>query len=293
MGEPRAAESGTSVVKVAGSEIQVTLPEEPMALPTADLLNWVKNCANAVTTYYGRFPVPRLLLRIRAGNGTRVGRATTYPRYGGLIVITVGREATTEALADDWVLTHEMVHLAFPSMADDHRWIEEGLATYVEPVARIQSGQMPVAELWSQFIRFMSRGQPEPDDDGLDRTHTWARTYWGGALFCLVADVRIRERTHNAKGLQDALRAILNHGGNITEDWDIEKTLEIGDSATGARVLRDLYKEWKNKPVTVDLDQLWNKLGVKSDEDGITFNDKATDAAVRKAITRPRLPVKK
>jgi len=30
--------------------------------------------------------------------------------------------------------------------------------------------------------------------------------YWGGALFCLQADLEVRKRTGNAKGLQDALR---------------------------------------------------------------------------------------
>ena len=39
---------------------------------------------------------------------------------------------------------------------------------------------------------------------GLDNTHTWGRTYWGGAMFCLLADVEIRRRTHNRRGLQDA-----------------------------------------------------------------------------------------
>src|SRR5262249_26228304 len=162
-------------------------------------------------------------------------------------------------------------------------------STYVEPVARAQIGQMPVSEVWSQFVHDMSQGQPGPDDQGLDVTHTWGRTYWGGAMFCLLADVEIREHTHNAKGLQDALRAIVDHGGDITEDWDIERALAIGDTATGTRVLRNLYAQMKDKPSPVDLDQLWNKLGIKRGEDGgVIFNDKAVDAAIRRAITAPR-----
>jgi hypothetical protein len=281
------AEPKTSVMEVPGGKIEITLPDEPMTLKDADLLQWVKTSATAVSTYYGHFPVPNLTLRMRAGNGARIGRATTYPRR--LIVITVGREATTQALNEDWVLVHEMVHLAFPNMAEEHHWIEEGLSTYVEPVARAQIGQMPVAEVWSQFVRDMSRGQPGPDDQGLDVTHTWGRTYWGGAMFCLLADVGIRERTHNAKGLQDALRAIVQQGGNISEDWEIEKALTIGDTATGTKVLRNLYTQMKDKPSPVDLDQLWIKLGVKLAQDGaVVFNDKAAGAAIRRAITAPR-----
>ena len=47
------------------------------------------------------------------------------------------------------------------------------------------------------IIEAFVTGLPEPGDEGLDYTHTWGRTYWGGATFCLLADVRIRRETHN------------------------------------------------------------------------------------------------
>ena len=45
------------------------------------------------------------------------------------------------------MLTHEMVHLAFPSVDDKHHWIEEGIATYVEPIARIQAGNLKAEQM--------------------------------------------------------------------------------------------------------------------------------------------------
>jgi len=288
MAQHEPANSQPTLVQVAGGKIEVTLPDEPMTLSVADLLNWIKNAAGAVSTYYGRFPVTHLSLRIRAGSGSGVRHGVTYPTDGGLILITVGRDATTQVLADDWVLAHEMIHLAFPSMADEHHWIEEGISTYVEPVARAQAGRLPVAEVWKEFIRDMPKGQPGFGDAGLDHTPTWGRTYWGGAMFCLVADVRIRERTGNRKGLRDALRAVMEHGGTISEDWKIEKALAIGDKATGTGVLQELYQEMRNKPSPVDLDQLWNKLGVSLKAGEVQFDDKAQEAAIRKAITSDR-----
>ena len=88
--------------------------------------------------------------------------------------------------------------------------MEEGLATYIEPVARVQAGELPAKQIWSDMLDGMRKGEPEPGDQGLDRTHTWGRTYWGGALFCFLADVQIRQQTHNKLGLQDALRGIRN-----------------------------------------------------------------------------------
>jgi hypothetical protein len=283
--QPKPANLQPAILEVGEGKIEVTLPDEPMALSAADLLNWVKNSATAVSTYYGRFPVSHLTLRIRSGNDSRVGHGVTYPKNGGLIVITVGRDATTQALANDWVLTHEMIHLAFPSMADEHHWIEEGISTYVEPVARAQVGQFPVDEVWKQFIRNMPQGQPASGDGGLDHTPTWGRTYWGGAMFCLVADVRIHEHTHNQKGLREALRGIVAQGGKISEDWEIERALKIGDQATGTSVLMDLYRELRDKPSPVDLEQLWIKLGVALKGDTLSFDDKAPEAAIRRSIT--------
>lgn len=274
----------TATLKVAGSTIDVTLPGDSMKLSRGDLLGWVHGAANAVATYYGHFPVPHLTLKIRSSYGSGIGHGVTYSRDGGLIFISVGRDTDIAATKDDWVLIHEMVHLAFPSMPDDQHWIEEGISTYVEPVARVRVGLMSLDELWRTFIRDMPKGEPENGDEGLDNTHTWGRTYWGGAMFCLMADVRIRERTGNRKGLQDALRGILNGGGNITDDWEIDKTLALGDKATGTTVLRDLYHQMRDKPAPVDLDQLWKKLGVAWKDGSVQFDDKAPEANIRKAI---------
>lgn len=258
-----------------------------MRLSRDDLLNWVRGAANAVATYYGRFPVPHLTLKIRSSNGSGIRHGVTYPTDGGLIMISVGREADIAATKDDWVLVHEMIHLAFPSMPDDQHWVEEGISTYVEPVARVHVGLMSLDEMWRTVIRDMPKGEPASGDEGLDNTHTWGRTYWGGAMFCLIADVRIRERTRNRKGLQDALRGINQSGGNITEDWQIERALALGDKATGTTVLRDLYREMRDKPAPVDLDQLWKKLGLSLKDGSVHFDDKAPEANIRKAMAVP------
>jgi hypothetical protein len=141
--------------------------------------------------------------------------------------------------------------------------------------------------VWKQFILDMPKGQPAAGDQGLDRTPTWGRTYWGGAIFCLVADVQIRERTRNRKGLQDSLRAILNQGGVVSQDWDVERAFAIGDRATGTNVLQSLYQELRYEPTPVDLDQIWQKLGVALKNGEVVFNDHAVDAAIRTAIVSP------
>ena len=138
----------------------------------------------------------------------------------------------------------------------------------------------------------MPQGEPEADDKGLDHTPTWGRTYWGGAMFCLVADVRVRQQTHNQKGLQDALRGILAAGGNITQDWEIERALAVGDKATGTTVLHDLYHEMRDKPDPINLAATWKQLGVQRAANGsIQLDPSAPLANVRAAITQPQPPL--
>ena len=268
-----------------GSKIDVEVGPGDLMVSGEELKRWVQNAADAIVAYYGRFPVPHLRIQIEpsGGNGIRGGK--TFGRGGGLIVVHVGSQTPEIELASDWMMTHEMVHLTFPSMADEHHWIEEGIATYVEPIGRIQAGQMDPAEMWRDLVRDMPKGEPRAGDKGLDHTHTWGRTYWGGALYCLRADVEIRRQTQNAKGLEDALRGILDAGGDIREDWELRKALETGDRTTGTHVLMNLYEEMKDKPVEVELDSLWKQLGVKAENGKVTLVDDAPLAGVRRAIT--------
>jgi hypothetical protein len=212
----------------------------------------------------------------------------TWAWEGGLIKIGLGNETIPAGLADESMLTHEMVHLALPSMPDQQHWIEEGIATYVEPIARIQAKQMEASSMWADLARDMPKGVLRPEDQGLDHTHTWASTYWGGALFCFLADVQIRERTHNQKGLQDAFRAILNSGGDIRQDWKLEDAIKAGDAATGVPVLAELYAKMKDQPMPVDLSALWKRLGVEPDGKTVHLSEDAPLAAIRRSITAPQ-----
>jgi hypothetical protein len=276
----------TSALLVGGARIEVVTDRGSARLPMEDVLCWVKSAADSVRVYYGHYPVSSVSIRISSfrGKGVRNGMAFGSDE-GGRITIRVGNETSAAEFASDWTLTHEMVHLAFPSVEENHHWIEEGIATYVEPIARVRAGHLAPERVWADLVRDMPQGLPQKGDRGLDRTHTWGRTYWGGAIFCLLADVKIRQQTKNTKGLEHALRAILEHGGDIRSSLDPSQALRIGDRATGTGVLQDLYEEMKDKPVRIDLDALWADLGVRLDNQEVRFDEGAPSAAIRRAIT--------
>jgi hypothetical protein len=276
----------TSSLLIGNARIDIRIEGSNLRLPAKDVFRWVKSAAESVTSYYGRFPLPQVLIQITPFEGTGVRNGMAFGGRGGRITIRVGNGTSPSEFASDWMLTHEMVHLAFPSVDEKHHWIEEGIATYVEPIARIQAGNLKAEQMWVDLLRDMPQGLPQAGDRGLDHTHTWGRTYWGGALFCLLADIEIRRQTNNEKGLEHALRGILDARGDIRKEWNLEDALRIGDHAVGVNAFELLYARMKDQPVTVDLDNLWMQLGVQSDGTSVRFDDNATLAAVRRAITR-------
>lgn len=281
------SEDVPTVLEAGGATIEVTFSSNQFDLPRQALLDWITLGARAVTGYFGRFPVPHARLQIvMAASGRRRDRVNgvTYGEGGAHSRITVDQHITRQDLLRDWVLTHEFVHYGFPSVDEEHHWIEEGSATYIEPIARAAVGNLPVTQVWGDMVHDMPQGLPAAGDQGLDHTHTWGRTYWGGALYCLLADVGIRQKSGNKKGLVDAFRALSRAGANIESGWSLERALHAGDKATGGKVLMSLYGQMAVKPVPVDLPDLWRQLGVRSQAGQITFDNSAPLAPVRTAI---------
>jgi hypothetical protein len=282
---PNRCPASSAALVVQGSILCVSIDDPANALRQRLLRHWIERSARIVADYYARFPAPLVVLHIRAAPGGGVSGGRTTNDSGLVIQVSVGRDATSSELAADWVLVHEMVHLALPEIGRRHNWLAEGLATYVEGIARAQFGNRAVSDVWAEYRHSMPFGLPREGEGGMDQTPTWARTYWGGALFCLQADVGLREHTGNRAGLQTALRAILRETGGYGAERDIDDVLRIGDAATGTRVLQDLYAESKATAVAPNLELLWSRLGVPDDPKSEPFDDHAPLAAIRLAIT--------
>jgi hypothetical protein len=285
-----AAVSQTQVLSIRNVTVRLDIPDASFRVGKAELTAWVERSAQIVADYYGRFPADKLQIRVLMSEGNGVQGGTTWGSPEARIRTRVGREATADELRADWVMVHEMVHLALPEVGRRHPWLAEGVATYVEGIARVQAGNREAAAVWAELLNSVPQGLPKAGDAGLDNTHTWGRTYWGGALFCLLADVEIRRRTDNKFGLQHALRAVMRSSGGLGTDWGIERVFATGDEATGAKVLQELYAQMKDTPVTPDLAAFWQSLGIERDGRSVTFRDDAPLAATREAIMRPSQP---
>ena len=267
-------------IRAGGATLDLEVESGSLARELPRLRTWVGAAAAAVSTYYGRFPVDHALVLAVPQAGGFHGKAMGGGGAAVLLQMASGADLTDPGI--DWQATHEMVHLAVPELPRDQIWLSEGLATYVEPLARSLTGELPPASVWRDLMRGLPKGQPEPGDRGLDRTHTWGRTYWGGALFAFVADLEIRKATQNRQSLMTALRGALAAGADARVQWPVERFLSACDHVTGTTVLTDLYRRMATHPVNVDLQRIWRELGVSLSDGRVDIDPRAPLEAIRR-----------
>ncbi|MEO6603809.1 MAG: hypothetical protein ABIQ16_28255 [Polyangiaceae bacterium] len=277
-----------SEVPAGDTTVQLGVAPYGLQLTAAQAQAWVADSAGALASYYqGHLPARHALLLLMQGGGDNT-RGLTLGGGGPAVLVRASDLVNAKTTRDDWVVTHELIHVNFPDLGREHSWLSEGLATYVEPIARARVGLVSEAKVWRDMIDGMPKGLPGPGDQGLENTRTWGRTYWGGALFCLLSDVTLRERTGNRHSLDDVLLAIGKTGASDEDYWPLSQVFDTAERATGTPVLRELYESLAEKPGTVDLNQLFTRLGVRAESTSVVFDEKAPLAAIRHAIAARR-----
>ena len=228
-------------VKATGGDVEVLVLPGKRAATDEVVGRWVEQSARAQDEVFGRFPMDRAAVFVVPwpdSNG--VGHGVTLPSGGASIALLLGESADERALLEeDWVLTHEMFHLGVPSFSRDEAWLDEGLATYYEPLARTRAGLRSPASFWQEMTRDMPRGIQS--DEPLPSARDFGRIYWGGALLAMRADVEIRWRTERKRSLDDGLRRALELGGDATHELDavaVRGRDRRGGGGAGARRAR-------------------------------------------------------
>jgi hypothetical protein len=252
------------------------------SIPDESIRGWAKTEFDLVTGYFGRPSANSLSVFVLPGT-SEVSRGVTLGGGGASILFRIGTGVTKANLMSDWVLCHELIHVAFPETDPRQAWFGEGLATYVEPVIRARAGLVSKVTFWKELVEGLPQGLPAPGDRGLAHDDSWGRTYWGGALYFLLADLGIRERTAGSRSLQDAVAAVAARG-NVETFVALDDILAIGDRATGTNVLKELYARLARAPGREDLDALWQRLGIVREGGTVGFDENARDAKLRDAI---------
>ncbi len=275
---------GASAIEVA------TLPGE-LAATRDQRVAWIRASAQAVGAFYRGFPVDRLLVVVVPIAGRdEVVHGKVVAAGGATVALQLGSRVPEPELYRDWILVHELFHLGFPSFRFEGRWLDEGLATYFEPIIRARAGWRSGDAVWDEFSRDMWRGLDAVEHTGLLRARSNGGIYWGGALVSLLADVKERRATGGKLGLEDGVRAVLAEGGDATHTWTLDHAVEVIDQRLGSPVLRGLVESHAKVGSPVHFHQLLGALGVRRTDDGVELSDDALLASVRKAIIDPPRP---
>ena len=238
------------------------------AMTDEQIGQWVRDAGGVVAPLFGRFPVDHTTLFVVPARGQdEVVFGKVLSLAGASVVLVVGDRMKEAAQHQDWVLVHEMFHLGFPTFRGEGRWLGEGLATYYEPILRARAGWTGEPDVYRQFVRNMPRGMPARGSasSGLAQREDLDSIYWGGALFCLAADVRIREETRGRHSLDDVLRAALLRGGDATKVWTVAEVVRLADDVTGTKVMSEMYDRYAARGERIDIEALFAQLGVGRD----------------------------
>jgi hypothetical protein len=265
--------------------LEVAILDAPRMLPISDLKRWVGDVAASNTRFWGTVPVtPKLLAVIPEAGRSGLPFGRLMADDGATILLLLGAETNADQLYDEWVLVHEFLHLGSPLMRDTGIWFNEGIATYFEPILRARAGWKNEDAVWREWLTSMPRGLPALTQTGLARAGSRG-SYWGGALFLLLADVELRRRSGGRVGVEDCLRSVLGLGVDVRQRWPTVRMLAACQAATGSDVLADLAQKYVYAHQPLDLARLWRDLGVSLEADGsVRYDDNAGLASTRRVI---------
>ncbi|HEV3191925.1 MAG TPA: hypothetical protein VGY54_15545, partial [Polyangiaceae bacterium] len=134
------------------SRVDVAIAPQGIALPEPDVVAWIHAGVTNVAAYYGRLPVRRTLVIVVPDKENDI-EGETMGDGGPAIVVRAAKGMTLARAHDDWVVTHELLHVALPALARTHSWLSEGIATYVEPIVRARAGLVTPERFWRDLVK--------------------------------------------------------------------------------------------------------------------------------------------
>ena len=268
------------------AQLDVVSLDGGFALSRDERRRWIARDAAAVTRFYGGFPAEHVGVVLTPVPGRdRVVFGKVLSTGGSTVVMLVGEDTKRAALDSDWVLVHEMFHIGFPTLSRGAGlWLDEGLATYAEPLIRARAGMLTEEQGWAEVVRDMPRGVRLCETAGLEHFDDIRSVYWGGAVVALLADVEARRLTNGERGLEQALRAMLARGWDARRVVPLRDAIRLVDDELGNPILAGLAASYADHGSPVPLDRVLTELGIERRDHSVRLHDDAPLAAMRRAI---------
>lgn len=207
------------------------------------------------------FPGREVLVHVLPRSGEGVGSPSFRPSVPPSLAIPVGRD--TASFAEDWVLLRSLCRAQLPP-SPGAAWIREGAATYLQHLASWRAGRYDAAEALGRLRRGAASAATRVGRDSLRilaRTpredHAFPALYWGGALFMLDLDLRLRTKGERVEHL---LRGFADRDAVSAEDF-----AAAIDAAGGPGTFAALEAVHLEGPALQALDAVFAEVGLDAD----------------------------
>ena len=283
-------------IALPGGTLRLSILDGANASQRAMLEGWLAHVSRATLSAYGKLPladVQVLIVPDRDTNDEAVGFGQSSRGQGHALTLFVDPSKSPQAFDRDWVAVHELSHLFHPYLDDEGSWLSEGLATYYQNVLRARAGLLTPAEAWEQIDYGFARGRgaTRANDVPLGASGerpNFMRVYWSGTAYWLEVDAELRRASGNRLDIDEALRRFDACCLPSYRAWKPAEFVDKLDALVGTDVFRQRFDAYANRRDFPDLKPLYARLGlVRSGRDGLTLDDSAPDAGVRRAIMAP------
>lgn len=237
---------------LGGLPFTMAVLEGARAASDAGLDRWLAAAVDCVAQPWGgRFPIPRAQVVVVPSGPSRepVDFGHAYQSGGAAVVLDLASTARDSDLPLEWILVHELLHLAMPWIVGEDAWLGEGFVTYYQEVLRARAGAFGDAGPWQALEEGFQRGRSQPsvrtlaeDSRDMHARHAYYRVYWSGAALALRMDVTLQQSTRGRLSLDDALRLWSSAAFRARRGWraldllsETERALGVGGLVAPAR----------------------------------------------------------
>ncbi|MFV1985219.1 MAG: hypothetical protein ACC657_16850 [Thiohalomonadales bacterium] len=283
-------------IKLGKSVIRYALLNGSNKLDKGKIRDWVEQNINALTTIYGEFPVLSLqLLVVPLGKGGEPVPWGEVKRGGGPAVhLYIDETRTKQEFMDDWVFSHELSHLLHPRIRRASAWLYEGLASYYQNVVRARQGLLTPNQAWQKLHSGFERGiNKTPKNKTLSevtknvmKNRAFMRVYWSGAAISLIADVKLRQLSHNKKSLDTILHQFKKCCLSDIRWWTAIEVMKKFDALSNTTVFTDVYNQNVFATKFPDLTGTYKILGLIKKNKKLQILDSAPSSSRNKIMTR-------
>lgn len=165
---------------------------------------WIIRTVTVIEELVDSYPFDlHIHFRRLSGQSEPVPWANT--RRGRLQGITfyVDPDYTLQSYLEDWTASHELSHLLLPYIGKRHSWFAEGFASYMQYQVMQQMGVLRQDQVTALYLSRITAAQAAYNQPfvtfdkasvKLLKQKQYSTFYWGGAVYFLRVDQRLREQ---------------------------------------------------------------------------------------------------